>query len=402
MVPSLYSNRTTEDRETYLQRSNPRSLDIWLTFVAEVPDDSILSVLDTLSIHSNRVRRLAVLFDGEAPKNLVVRQIVMGWNLERIESLELHVNPHDDNDESLEADFDTPGNFDQLKLLRSSAAFFDVQHPCLSQLTTLYLESSTTYVPRSESDIFARIISLPNLITLSVAEDTLGSQTRARTTTPLVAPILKHFRCGDTILAKLFLSEASFPELELLALRHINLKTMVYPHANRGDTPLQFLAPKLRTLALIDCRSNTLSSTLLASATSSAAHLVIDTVDDPYQSNVMEFIWVNPTTKTNFWPLLETFTYRTKRSFAETIYTSSYRSFSESRSNGDKQLKIYACHLGRPLYKRRSENFVRRAEQWEELVAAGIVENFPSDRDVVPWPIDSNFFSSNAEYLFTP
>lgn len=119
MVPSLYSNRTTEDRETYLQRSHPESLDIWLTFVAEVPDDSILLVLDTLSIHSNRVRRLAVLFDGGAPKNLVVRQIVMGWNLERIESLELHVDPHDDDDESLEANFDPLGNFDQLKLLGS-------------------------------------------------------------------------------------------------------------------------------------------------------------------------------------------------------------------------------------------------------------------------------------------
>lgn len=128
----------------------------------------------------------------------------MEWNLERIESLDFYADPEDEDDEPL-TDRHMPRNrnLGRLKHFRSSAALFNEKRSYLTQLTTLYLDSTTAYIPFSASNLFVEIIGLPNLIPLCVAKATFAVQTVARPTSPMIASKLRHFRCGDTALAKL-------------------------------------------------------------------------------------------------------------------------------------------------------------------------------------------------------
>jgi hypothetical protein len=78
------------------------------------------SVLDTLSVHSSRIRRLGIFFTDWVPTSLVLGQILIGWSLESLESLEFHVDLKDEDDEQFPSEYGSALRLKQLQHSRSS------------------------------------------------------------------------------------------------------------------------------------------------------------------------------------------------------------------------------------------------------------------------------------------
>jgi hypothetical protein len=263
------------------QRSKAQLMYVWLTVFDKVLPMSITLLLDILSHYSNHMHYIGLFFGYRAVKEPIEKEILQ-WNLESLESSELHCDPS--TWEPLPQCDIAEEYLQRLKYLRSSATTFFRSDRLIffRLLTVLYLDSYRRDNSRIHESLFFHIMGSPNLITLSVERRVFYYEDDGiRPDCQVVAQNLKHFRSSDPSVTRWMWKDVTFSNLELLVLEDPYLDDFRYPfdiNVDYADQSLPILAPRLHTLALTECKvmgKFIASEKAFASATAAVAHLII-------------------------------------------------------------------------------------------------------------------------------
>ncbi|RXW20002.1 hypothetical protein EST38_g5861 [Candolleomyces aberdarensis] len=375
---------------SYLQRSNPTTIDLFIHFNFSSHEDMTLLSAAVLQVH--RWRRVTIVSEDNkfnwSPFQLALKDI-------EAPSLEyfsfrpsLFVSGHTNSGHVLPVSTLEPKIFTlgAPKLahihLDSTVPYFFL--PPLSNITTFSLDAKYIGPSSVTWDAFLDILALPGLTNLSIGGEVLLGPSHEQLQKPIQANTLQHLRWSvDPDRLNHFLSYLSAPKLETLVLCRMHLPSV-------PSTPTASISlPSLRSLYIIEC-ANLASShyiRFLASGCPNIAHLSMSYYR-PESGHLLGYLNQEIEEGRCHWTNLETVT--TYIDGADTV--APYLSFVQPRKRPSNSLNPEGA-LQRPLTLRVSNRLLsiwktHLPEGWTELKDMCNVTSWTAAADILPtqWP----------------
>lgn len=243
---------------TYLNRSSPMSIDLFIHFNLSSHEDMILLNAAALQVH--RWRRVTIISEDNKFNWSNFQSALQGRAAPALEYFSfrpsLFVASHVNSGHISPVTHLTPQIFTggAPKLthihLDSTVPYFFL--PPLSNVTTFSLDAKYIGPSSMTWNAFLEILALPRLTSLSIGGEVLLGPTEEHLHQPIESHSLRHLRwSGDPDRLEHFLSYLSAPNLETLILCRMYLP----PRPTRPDAST-FL-PSLRSLHIIECNNLT-------------------------------------------------------------------------------------------------------------------------------------------------
>ncbi|TEB39325.1 hypothetical protein FA13DRAFT_1770255 [Coprinellus micaceus] len=369
---------------TYLERSAPTSMDLFIHFNLSSHED--MTLLDTAALQVHRWRRVTIISEDNKFNWAQFQSALRDKEAAELEYFSfrpsMFVSAHTNSGHVLPVPCLKPKIFTlgAPKLARvhldSTVPYFFL--PPLSNVSTFSLDAKYIGPSSVTWNAFLDIVALPNLQSLSIGGEVLLAPTEERLNQPVEAKALKHLRwSGDRDSLHHFLSYLSAPNLETLVLCRMHLP----PRPNHPNASL--CLPSLHTLHIIECANLSANYVqFLASGCPNIKHLSTSYYR-PESGHLLSYLNQESEAGRIHWPELQTMTCYVDGTDTVGLYLDFVRA--RKRVNGDRlTLRVsnrlyllWLTHLPHP--------FIVLQQECDIVPWTSVADILPSQ-----WPVGGN------------